>query len=105
MVDKKTTMTMKGGNTDLLYADDGRTKMARSLRALWPEYVTVRRRFGRDQHVVAWDAFQTALQPASRPPAPVGERGLTLMKIQEPQAPAIRQLFDDYHRRNHGTAA
>jgi hypothetical protein len=103
MIDKKTTMTMSGGNTDQLYAGDGRTKMARSLRALWPEYVTVRRRFGRDQHVVAWDAFQTALQPISTPSAAQGERGLTLRKIQEPQAPTIRRLFDDYHRRNHGT--
>jgi hypothetical protein len=104
MIDKKTTMTMSGGNTDLLYAGDGRTKMARSLRALWPEYVTVRRRYGRDQHVVAWDAFQTAFERRLDADGGSGERGLTLVKTKEPDSAAIRRLFDDYHRRNDGTA-
>jgi hypothetical protein len=47
-------MSMKGGNTDILYKDDGRLKMARSLESLWPEYVQVKWRYGRPQHVVNW---------------------------------------------------
>ena len=51
---KMQTMTVKGGNTKDLYQNDGRLKMARSLEAMWPEYVQVKRRFGRPQHVVNW---------------------------------------------------
>jgi hypothetical protein len=102
MIDKKTTMTMGGGNTDKLYAGDGRTKMARSLRALWPEYVKVIRRFGRDQHSVDWRAFQIELlrRPDAKPG--LGELGFTLAKLREPESPALRALFDDYHRRKEG---
>ncbi len=62
MVDKQTTMTMGGGNTDLLYGGDGRLKMARSLEQVWPGVVTVDRRWGRAQHVVNWRAFRTKLE-------------------------------------------
>ncbi len=48
------TMTVKGGNTEDLYQDDGRLKMARALEAMWPEYVQTKWRFGRPQHVVNW---------------------------------------------------
>jgi hypothetical protein len=54
---KQATMTMKGGNTDILYKDDGRLKMARSLESLWPEYVQVKWRYGRPQHVVNWKKY------------------------------------------------
>jgi hypothetical protein len=50
--DKVSTMTMRGGNTDVLYAGDGRTKMAESLRAQHPDVVKVGKRWSRDQHVV-----------------------------------------------------
>jgi hypothetical protein len=63
MVDKRRTMTVKGGNTEELYSGDGRTHMARSLERLWPGVVKVNRRFGRAQHVVknAWKNFDTPL--------------------------------------------
>ena len=35
MIDKQRTMTMKGGNSDLLYTGDGRLKMARELQRRW----------------------------------------------------------------------
>ena len=38
---KVTTMRMKGGNTDELYADDGRKKMAEALRDLHPDVTRV----------------------------------------------------------------
>src|SRR3972149_3358983 len=39
MVDNMPTMTMRGGNTEELYQDDGRLKMARHLERLWPGVV------------------------------------------------------------------
>ena len=60
---KAGTMTMKGGNTDLLYKGDGRLEMARSLERQWPYAVQVKRRFQRPQHVIKdqWRKFDTQL--------------------------------------------
>jgi hypothetical protein len=46
LMDKETTMRDVGGNTDELYAGEGRKKMAESLRAQHPDVVTVVQRFG-----------------------------------------------------------
>ena len=54
---KAATMTMKGGNTDELYKDDGREKMADSLVAQHPDVVTKIWRFGRWQHLVNYKPF------------------------------------------------
>lgn len=62
VIDKITTMTMKGGNTDALYHGDGRLKMARCLERRWPGVVETKRRFGRPQHVVDWSQFTTPLK-------------------------------------------
>jgi len=63
LVFKIATMKMSGGNTDELYQDDGRVKMARSLERLWPGVVETKRRFQRPQHVVhdSWKKFDTPL--------------------------------------------
>lgn len=63
LIDKMATMTMKGGNSDILYKGDGRLVMARSLERVWPGVVTVDRRFKRPQHVVknSWKGFDTQL--------------------------------------------
>ena len=53
---------MKGGNTDQLYKDDGRTYMARSLEREWPGVVQTIRRFGRPQHIVYWQNFDNKLK-------------------------------------------
>jgi hypothetical protein len=58
IADKMTTMTMKGGNTDELYKDDGRLKMAESLKAQHPNLVTVTRKWGRWQHHVNYSVFK-----------------------------------------------
>jgi hypothetical protein len=56
---KKTTMTMKGGNMEKLYAgDDGRLKMAESLRLQHPEHVKIVEKWGRAQHEVDYSFFQ-----------------------------------------------
>jgi hypothetical protein len=58
------TMTMKGGNTDELYQEDGRLKMAESLVAQHPTLVKITRKWGRWQHHVNYKPFaRTALMP------------------------------------------
>lgn len=56
--DKTTTMIMKGGNTEELYQEDGRLKMAESLQEQHPEYVRVGRRWNRYQHIVDYTPFK-----------------------------------------------
>lgn len=100
MIDKKTTMTMRGGNTDKLYAGDGRLKMARTLEKTWPGIVTVDRRWGRAQHVVDWSYFKTPL--ALRPDVDlssfprVDEYGLSLFEVAPIRSPALRDLYENY---------
>jgi hypothetical protein len=55
---KMPTMTMKGGNTDVLYKDDGRLKMAQSLQQQHPDVVTITQRWGRWQHKVNYHPFK-----------------------------------------------
>jgi len=56
--EKAGTMTLKGGNTDELYADDGRLKMAKSLQEQHPDICTITWKFGRWQHQVNYDVFK-----------------------------------------------
>ena len=55
---KVTTMRMKGGNTDELYADDGRKKMAESLAEQHPDVAKVVWRFNRWHHQVNYKPFK-----------------------------------------------
>lgn len=55
---KVTTMRMKGGNTDELYADDGRKKMAEALAELHPDVARVTWKFGRWHHQVNYKPFK-----------------------------------------------
>ena len=55
---KVTTMRMKGGNTDELYADDGRKKMAESLVEQHPDVAKVVWRFNRWHHLVDYKPFK-----------------------------------------------
>lgn len=55
---KVTTMRMKGGNTDQLYADDGRKKMAEALVELHPDVAKLTKRFGRWHHQVNYRPFK-----------------------------------------------
>lgn len=58
LANKISTMTMKGGNTDELYAGDGRLKMAQSLRDQHPDVARVTRKWGRWQHHVDYRPFK-----------------------------------------------
>ena len=51
-------MTMKGGNTDELYKDDGRLKMAQSLVEQHPDIVTITQKFQRWQHQINFRRFK-----------------------------------------------
>ncbi len=99
LADKITTMTMKGGNTDELYVDDGRLIMARSLERMWPHVVSVSRRWGRPQHVVDWTKFDTQLilKDGVDLAALAGKTdnfGLKLKAVREVKSSELRELID-----------
>ena len=55
---KTPTLIMKGGNTDELYKDDGRLKMAQSLAEQHPEIVKVTWKYNRWHHQVYYRHFK-----------------------------------------------
>lgn len=58
LAEKTTTMRMKGGNTDQLYADDGRKRMAESLVEQHPDVAKVVWKWDRWQHHVDYSSFK-----------------------------------------------
>lgn len=58
LADKINTMKLKGGNTDELYKDDGRLKMAQSLQAQHPDVVSIKWKWNRWQHQVDYRPFR-----------------------------------------------
>lgn len=103
LIKKKTTMTVKGGNTPH-YQGDGRLKMARSLERLWPGVVTTKRRFHRPQHVVkdSWRKFDTALilKPnvnLERMKA-VEEYGMGLELVSSTTSPALKKIYREWRK-------
>lgn len=86
IIDKMTTMTMKGGNTDELYKDDGRLKMAESLKAQHPHLVKITRKWGRWQHHVNYDVFKRnklKLKPGIVMPDGQNDYGMSLRLLEE----------------------
>lgn len=78
---KQATMTMKGGNTDELYQDDGRLKMAESLVEQHPDVARVSVKFGRYQHCVDYSPFRLnklKLKPGVSIPEGVNNYGMVL---------------------------
>lgn len=56
---KAGTMSMEGGNTDELYKEDGRLKMAQSLVDQHPDVVEItHKKWGRPQHLVNYKPFK-----------------------------------------------
>ena len=66
LADKKATMLLKGGNTDELYAGDGRLKMAQSLQQQHPDVTKITWKWGRWQHQVDYRPFKNN-RPILRP--------------------------------------
>lgn len=56
--EKRTTMTMRGGNTDELYQGDGRLRMAQALQEQHPDVVEVVWKWNRWQHRVDYSPFR-----------------------------------------------
>ena len=81
---KMATMTMKGGNTDVLYKDDGRLKMAESLLEQHPDVVKIIQRWGRAQHYVHYRIFRNMkLIPKPGFTAPSEESNEYGMELQQ----------------------
>lgn len=72
-VKKMPTMTVAGGNTDELYAEDGRKKMAESLKEQHPDVVTITQKWGRVQHCVNYTPFKRNKLILKTEAKPVGE--------------------------------
>jgi len=82
--EKATTMTMQGGNTSELYADDGRLKMAKSIAEQHPDVARVTWKFNRWQHHVDYRKFQNNLlqfREGFQQPTEPNEYGMTLVPI------------------------
>jgi len=102
LIDKIRTMAMRGGNTDQLYAGDGRLKMARSLERCWPGVVRVTRRFQRPQHAVfdSWKRFDTPLKRkngAEINPSR-NEYGLELKEVAPVKSERLRGLVEEHRK-------
>ena len=83
--EKATTITMKGGNTEELYKDDGRLKMAESLQEQHPDVVKVTWKFGRWQHNVDYRPFKNnklIKKQNLNIPDVVNNYGMKLIKIK-----------------------
>jgi len=84
LADKTPTMQMKGGNTDELYKDDGRLKMAKSLEEQHPDIVKVVWKFNKWHHQVNYSKFKKnklILKENVVIPNCVNEYGMKLIKI------------------------
>lgn len=78
---KRTTMEMSGGNSDELYVDDGRLKMAESLAEQHPDVARVSFKWGRPQHHVDYSPFRfnkLKRKPGLIVPQGVNEFGMVL---------------------------
>lgn len=81
LADKAATMTMKGGNTEELYKEDGRRKMADSLVEQHPDVTKVVWKWDRWQHSVDYSRFQSnqlKLRPEVVVPEGVDDYGMVL---------------------------
>lgn len=58
LAEKMVTMTMKGGNTDQLYKDDGRLLMAQELQKQHPDITKIVWKWNRWQHSVNYSKFK-----------------------------------------------
>lgn len=73
LIEKKATMKLKGGNTDI-YQGDGRLKMAQELQMRHPDVTKITRKWGRWQHHVDYRPFagnRPILRPDAKMEAPL----------------------------------
>lgn len=90
IMDKATTMVMKGGNTDELYIQneemDGRLLMAQSLQKQHPDIVEIKWKWGHWQHSVNYAPFKNNKLIKRKDiviPKGVNNYGMKLVNIEE----------------------
>lgn len=68
--EKPKRMTMKGGNTDTVYAKNGLLEQALDLQRRWPQDVKIVKRYGEDRMSLGhtWRRFKQQLQREKRHP-------------------------------------
>ena len=83
-------MGQAGGNTDELYANNGRLKMAESLLEQHPDIVKISKKYNRWQHVVDYKKFkkENALILKSQRPEGVNNYSMQLVQLSSPQVAA-----------------
>ena len=98
LINTPTTMSFKGGQTDI-YVNDGRLAMARQLERVCPGVVNTSRRFKRPQHRVKgeWTCFDTPLKRRTdiEWPEGVNEFGMKLKALNEVQDEGLKKLVGD----------
>lgn len=105
VIKKLRTMILAGGNTDELYAADGRARMSRSLERQWPYVVETKRKYQRPQHHIrgTWKAFDHPLirrDDIDWDALPrVDEYGMDLTQTApQIRSPRIQRMYDDWHQ-------
>ena len=85
LADKTTTMRNAGGNTDELYKDDGRKKMAESLAKQHPDIVKVVHKFNRVHHSVNYSQFKKnrLIKKNIEIPEGINNYGMKLIEVKE----------------------
>lgn len=84
LAQKIATLTMKGGNTDELYQEDGRLKMAQSLQEQHPDITKITWKWNRWQHQVDYRGFKNnrlQLRPGLQIPDRINNYGMVLKDI------------------------
>jgi hypothetical protein len=102
-VNKVQTMAIKGGNTDDLYQDSGRLRMARTLEEMWPQFVKTKWRFKRPQHVVSWSKFRHRLirrRDLDWPAIEKKQVKLELRRVRPVRSATLEQFMKDYEQPN-----
>ena len=98
---KMATMTMKGGNTEEVYAKnqkefDNRRTFAESLKAQHPDVVEITMKWGRWHHHVDYSGFrqQLILKDGLQIPKGTNEYGMTLRRATEDEIAQGDKFFD-----------
>ena len=81
---KLPTMTVRGGNTDELYKDGGRLKMAQSLQEQHPNIVKITQKWGRWQHQVDYSSIKKnklILRPDAIIPEETNDYGMRIETV------------------------
>jgi hypothetical protein len=99
MADKQQTMRIEGGNTNQLYAGDGRLVMARAIERAWPGVVKVTRKFGRPQHSINWKKFRRPLELLPESEWPVIDYEPRLVAKREVRSTALQQIRQEVNDR------